>query len=256
MKVDISPKRPPMSSWTAAAPSGSGSLGGGSSLASRSMRRIILSLLVGNGPPCAPRPLADHARDRRTVTGAWQDGAMVHHVEPMLATLSDRREFDDHWVLERKLDGVRLVGRRDGGDVVLLTRTGRDVTATYPEVRDALAAQRATSFVVDGEGVAFEGDASSFSRLQQRLGVARPTPALVREYPVVLCAFDLLALGGADLRDDALVERRARLTDALAAGPALQQTEHWRGGEARERFAAACAAGWEGLIAKRAAAPY
>jgi bifunctional non-homologous end joining protein LigD len=181
---------------------------------------------------------------------------MAAAVTPMLATLSDRREFDDGWRLERKLDGVRLLARREGGDVGLLTRTAHEATAVYPEVTEALGGQRSSAFVLDGEVVAFEGEASSFSRLQQRLGVAHPPAALVAEFPVVLCVFDLLALDGEDLRRKPLSERRARLAEVIAPARALQLTEAWPGSEARERFAAACAAGWEGLIAKRADAPY
>ena len=61
----------------------------------------------------------------------------------MLATLTDRRDFGDDWLLERKFDGERCVARKDGGDVRLESRTGKDLTGTYPEVRAAVAAQRA-----------------------------------------------------------------------------------------------------------------
>ena len=61
----------------------------------------------------------------------------------MLATLTDRRDFGDDWLLERKFDGERCVARKDGGEVRLESRTGKDLTGTYPEVRDALAGQRA-----------------------------------------------------------------------------------------------------------------
>jgi hypothetical protein len=63
-------------------------------------------------------------------------------IQLMLATLTDRRDFGDDWLLERKLDGERCVARRDGGDERLESRTGKDLTATYPEVRAAVAAQR------------------------------------------------------------------------------------------------------------------
>ena len=62
----------------------------------------------------------------------------------MLATLTDRRDFGDDWLLERKFDGERCVARKRGGDVRLESRTGKDLTATYPEVRDALVTQRPT----------------------------------------------------------------------------------------------------------------
>ena len=173
----------------------------------------------------------------------------------MLATLTDRREFDDGWLLERKLDGERCVAVRDGGTVRLESRTGKDLTSRYPEITAALAARRATGFVVDGEVVAFDGEQTSFSRLQQRLGQASPGPELLAAYPVVYCVFDILELAGDDLTGRPLLERRARLAKAVRASDALRLTEAWRG-DAERRFAAACRSGWEGLIAKRADAPY
>jgi bifunctional non-homologous end joining protein LigD len=103
--------------------------------------------------------------------------------------------------------------------------------------------------------VAYEGEQTSFSRLQQRLGVTKPSPELMAAYPVVYCVFDLLEIDGEDLTDRPLLERRARLARAIRRRAALQLTEAWRGDSAR-RFAEACRSGWEGLIAKRADAPY
>jgi DNA ligase D-like protein (predicted ligase) len=172
----------------------------------------------------------------------------------MLATLTDRREFGDDWLLERKLDGERCVTRKVGSDVRLESRTGKDLTSTYPEVRAAVAAQDHRDLLLDGEVVAFDGEQTSFTRLQQRLGAARPSTKLVAEYPVVYCVFDLLEADGEDLTSRPLVERRARLM-TIRTSPALQHTEAWTD-NAQQRFADACRSGWEGLIAKRADAPY
>jgi DNA ligase D-like protein (predicted ligase) len=173
----------------------------------------------------------------------------------MLATLTDRREFGDDWLLERKFDGERCVARKIGGDVRLESRSGKELTSTYPEVRAAVASQHARNLVLDGEVVAYEGDQTSFTRLQQRLGVTGPTPEQVAANPVVFCVFDLLEVDGEDLTERPLVERRARLTRSIRSGSALQLSEAWRD-DAPRRFAAACRSGWEGLIAKRAGAPY
>jgi bifunctional non-homologous end joining protein LigD len=173
----------------------------------------------------------------------------------MLATLTDRREFGDDWLLERKFDGERCVARRDGREVRLESRTGRDLTGTYPEVRAAVAAQRARAVLLDGEVVAYDGEQTSFSRLQQRLGVTNPSADHVAAYPVVFCVFDLLEADGEDLTDRPLIERRARLEASIRPSAALQLSEAWRG-DSQRRFAEACRSGWEGLIAKRADAPY
>jgi bifunctional non-homologous end joining protein LigD len=172
----------------------------------------------------------------------------------MLATLTDRRDFGDDWLLERKFDGERCVARKQGDAVRLESRTGTDLTGTYPEVEAAIGAQRPDELLLDGEVVAFDGEQTSFSRLQQRLGVSNPSRALVSEYPVVYCVFDLLE-AGENLTARPLVERRARLERAIRPKKALQISEAWRG-DSQRRYAAACRSGWEGLIAKRADAPY
>jgi DNA ligase D-like protein (predicted ligase) len=173
----------------------------------------------------------------------------------MLATLTDRRDFGDDWLLERKFDGERCVARKDGRDVRLESRTAKELTGTYPEVRAAVASQSARQILLDGEVVAFDRDQTSFSRLQQRLGIRNPTAERVAAYPVVFCVFDLLEVDGDDVRDRPLLERRARLTAAIRPGAAVQLSEAWRD-DSQRRFAQACRAGWEGLIAKRAQAPY
>jgi bifunctional non-homologous end joining protein LigD len=173
----------------------------------------------------------------------------------MLATLTDRRDFGDDWLLERKFDGERCVARKAGAEVRLESRTAKDLTGTYPEVRAAVAGQPDRELLLDGEVVAYDGAQTSFSRLQQRLGVTNPSPERVAAYPVVFCVFDLLELDGEDLRARPLLERRARLTAAIRPGAALQLSEAWRD-DSQRRFAQACRAGWEGLIAKRALAPY
>ena len=173
----------------------------------------------------------------------------------MLATLTERRDFGEEFLLERKFDGERCVARKDGGEVRLESRTGNDLTGTYPEVAAAVASQRPSSLVLDGEVVAYDGDQTSFGRLQQRLGIRAPSEALVANDPVVYCVFDLLQLDGTELTERPLLQRRASLTKAIRPRAALQLSEAWRG-DSERRFAEACRSGWEGLIAKRADAPY
>src|SRR5713101_1812847 len=92
----------------------------------------------------------------RTVTGPQVAGSIVRGddagmpIPLMLATLTDRRDFGDDWLLERKLDGERCVARKDGSQVRLESRTGKDLTGTYPEVHAAVAAQWARGLLLDG----------------------------------------------------------------------------------------------------------
>ena len=112
----------------------------------------------------------------------------------MLATLTDRRDFGDDWLLERKFDGERCVARKNGGEVRLESRTAKDLTATYPEVRAAVASQRGGTWCSTARWSPTTATQTSFSRLQQRLGFRSPSAERVAAYPVVFCVFDLLEL--------------------------------------------------------------
>ena len=176
-------------------------------------------------------------------------------LEPQLATLTKERFSDPAWLYERKLDGERCLAYVSDGTVTLETRNRKDVTATYPELHDALVTQATTDLVADGEIVAFDGAATSFARLQQRLGVRDPSPDLLRRVPVIYHVFDLLYADGEDVRAQPLSARKERLAAVLRAKDPLRITEH-RTGDGEEYFKQACQQGWEGLIAKRADAPY
>ncbi|MEV7138853.1 non-homologous end-joining DNA ligase [Streptomyces tauricus] len=174
---------------------------------------------------------------------------------PMLATLSDRRDFPGDWVFERKLDGVRVLAVREGGRVRLLSRTGNRLDDTYPEIVEALAAQSCTDFTVDGEIVAFLHGRTDFGRLQQRMGLTRRRDVEASAVDVTYCLFDLLRLEGADTTRLPLRARKSLLRRALTYRAPLRLTTHRNEGGA-ELLADACARGWEGLIAKRADSRY
>ena len=173
-----------------------------------------------------------------------------------LATLTEDRFSDPAWVFERKLDGVRCLARRTAdGQVRLLSRNDKDMSRTYPEIAVALAEQAAVELIVDGEVVAFDGRRTSFERLQGRLGLTDPDEALATGIPVFYYVFDLLHLDGCDVRRLPLLTRKKLLRQALGFADPLRFTTHRR--EAGlEAFRQACERGDEGVIAKRAAAPY
>lgn len=176
-------------------------------------------------------------------------------VEPELATLTRDRFSDPAWIFERKLDGERCLGFADSSGARLMSRTRHDITTTFPEVAAALAAQHHGDVVVDGEIVAFDGPQTRFERLQHRLGVAHPPQALLREVPVFYYVFDVLYAEGRDVRPLPLLERKEILARSVSFRGPLRFTEH-REGDGEAFFEQACRDGWEGLIAKRADAPY
>ncbi len=197
-------------------------------------------------------------RTARTDDQGQRDPARTRQpdwLEPELATLTADRFSDPAWIFERKFDGERCLAFRAGQQLRLMTRNQQQVTSTYPEIADALRAQEASDFIVDGEVVAFDGDRTSFSRLQRRLGVSAPGPALRAEVPVYLYVFDLLWADGRDVRPLPLRERKRLLRGLLSFGDPLRFTEH-RDTDGEAYWREACIKGWEGIIAKRADSPY
>ena len=175
--------------------------------------------------------------------------------QPALATLSHSRFFEPGWIYERKLDGERCLAARDGAGTRLYTRSGRDVTVSFPELAEALEAQASTDFVVDGEVVAFEGGRTSFARLQPRIHVNDAARARRTGVAVYYYVFDVLRVAGEDVQDLPLLERKRRLRGLLEFEGPVRYTPH-RVRADEDWFADICSRGWEGLIAKRTDAPY
>lgn len=181
----------------------------------------------------------------------------------MTATVAERRgaapdrTMGEGWTFERKLDGYRCLAWVDGaagGDgVALRSRTGQSYDAALPELRASLRQQVLGRAILDGELVAYDGDRTSFQRLQRRIGV-RPSPGadLVE---VRFVAFDLLWFDAHDLRPLDLASRTGALRQVVQPGGLVELAESLEGDPA-ELLARACAEGWEGLMAKRLGSTY
>ncbi|MHA6804609.1 non-homologous end-joining DNA ligase [Salinifilum ghardaiensis] len=183
---------------------------------------------------------------------SWSAGDWA---QPTLATLAREPFSDPGWVFERKLDGARVLASRGDGDPVLWSRNRKHVTTAYPEVADALAEQEAGRFLADGEVVAFEGNQTSFARLQHRVHLTDPDEARRTGIAVYYYLFDLLAYEGADLRRLPLRTRKRLLRECFAFEDPLRFSPQWQE-KGEEYYRKACQRGWEGLIAKRGDAPY
>jgi bifunctional non-homologous end joining protein LigD len=180
-------------------------------------------------------------------------------LSPMLADVVDKPFTRAGWVFELKYDGIRvLIVRRDGGAPQLRARSGRDVTAQFPEIAAAAGHLPADDFVIDGELIALdERGAGSFERLQGRLGLtnAWDVERAAATVPVQVFAFDLLAVAGHDLRALALTARKAILESFVPARGVIRYADHIpHAGEAF--FDAAAAHDVEGIVAKRGDSPY
>jgi len=179
-------------------------------------------------------------------------------VAPMLAETREEPFSRAGWVFEVKLDGYRMRAVKEGGTARLITRNGNDYSAAFPELIRPIAALPYSSLIMDGELVILDEEGRpSFQRLQNRARIGRaPDIRLASvETPGTLYLFDLMAVEGFDLRSLPLVKRKALLRKVLPEAGPLRYSEHFeKDGEAL--YDRAVGMGLEGIVAKKADAPY
>jgi bifunctional non-homologous end joining protein LigD len=188
------------------------------------------------------------------------DGAkkasMPADVSVVLAQLADRVFSDPEWLFEIKWDGERSLAFIRDGKVELRGRSGRDVTAEYPELKAIVKQFNARRAIVDGEIVVLDADGrSDFTRIQPRFGVLNPPTALQRNSPVTYYLFDLLYCDGFDLRGVALEKRKELLRILLRPSENIRYSDHVIE-KGAELLALAKQRHLEGIVAKRRDSPY
>lgn len=177
----------------------------------------------------------------------------------MLASSAGKAFSSAGWLFELKYDGYRMLVERRGGTVRLLSRNGKDLTASFPDIVEAVSSLPHDRFIIDGEVVV--QDANGMPRFQllqkrARFNNSRESPKHAAELPATLYAFDLIAFDDFDVRPIPQIERKRLLRMMLpeVAGT-VRYSEH-----VEERgvdfFAAAEAMGLEGMVAKKSDAPY
>jgi hypothetical protein len=168
------------------------------------------------------------ARDRRQPPG---------FIQPCKPIVSLKVPTGPQWIHELKHDGFRIVAHKDGDDVRLWSRNGRNWSVEFA-ITAAVMALPFARIVLDGEAVAHcpEG-LPDFHALLGRSGCAT----------ACFYAFDLLHLGVGDLQPLELCERRALLRAQLRkAQPALLYSEHLDGKQGEAMFRHACRLGLRG----------
>jgi DNA ligase-1 len=170
----------------------------------------------------------------------------------------------EDWLLEWKWDGIRLQLLKRNHAVALWSRGEERLDGRFPEIDEAgMALPEGT--VLDGELLAWGAGAEAalmpFTSLQRRINRLKPGPKLLAEVPLRVQAYDLLELGGEDLRALPLSERRARLLALLAevGDPRLLPSPRvvaadWAEADALRRSARE--RGVEGLMLKRLSSSY
>jgi bifunctional non-homologous end joining protein LigD len=176
-------------------------------------------------------------------------------MDPMLATLTDKRFSDPDWIYERKLDGERCIAYRKDGKVHLMSRNQKELNIKYPELVEILEDQEQGDFIIDGEVVAFEGNKTSFAKLQDRMHVSSEEEARKSGIRVFYYIFDMLYLDGYNITAVSLRHRKSLIKQALDYQDPIRYLTH-RNEEGEKYYHEACQKGWEGLIAKDATSKY
>jgi bifunctional non-homologous end joining protein LigD len=163
---------------------------------------------------------------------------------PMLAAVADHVPSGDGWLFEVKWDGYRALAVVEGGEAVLASRNGNDLTGRFPAVARAVAqAVRTPDAVLDGEVCALDDQGRpSFGALQTGGGT------------LVYYVFDVLELDGEPVLARPLEERRALLEDAIAPSAAVRLSTAFTDGD--ELLQAVRSQGLEGIVAKRVSSRY
>jgi bifunctional non-homologous end joining protein LigD len=167
--------------------------------------------------------------------------------EPCLPRLVDRPPAGSGWIHEIKHDGFRVLARRKGRSIRLMSRNGYDLADRFPLITAAIEQLPIRSCVVDGEAIVCDdAGLAVFDLIRHHGGNAR----------AILCAFDLLEINGEDVRQEPIEDRKRRLAGLLRIpldGIALNERYD---GEGAVIFKHACALGCEGIVSKKLGSPY
>jgi len=188
--------------------------------------------------------------------------ALHRPVQPMLATPADDIASAmaklGTAALEWKVDGARVQVHKAGGQVRVYTRALKDVTASAPEIVEALHAQPARELILDGEAVALSGDGTPlpFQVTMRRFGRKLDVERMRAELPLAVYFFDCLHVDGTSLLDRPARERFDALAGALPKSLVIPRIVTGDLATAEDFYADALARGHEGVMAKALDAPY
>jgi bifunctional non-homologous end joining protein LigD len=174
---------------------------------------------------------------------------MPGFIKPQLATLKSTAPSGEQWLNEIKYDGYRIQVLVNRGKKRAFTRNGHDWTKWFSTIAGAFDIPGQA--VIDGEVVVIEDGRTNFSELQAELAAGR-------QDRLVYYAFDLLWLDGTDLRKRPQIERKielANLFDKYEPEAPVLYSRHLVG-DGQRMFEHAAKLNFEGIVSKRADAPY
>ena len=180
--------------------------------------------------------------------------------------LGDAKVSMEDYAAEWKWDGIRIQVVHAGGETRLYSRTGDDISASFPDIAEAFAIPAVLDgeLLVRGEAQGAEshgGSAASFNALQQRLGRKTVSAKMRKDHPAFVRLYDLMFDGEEDLRSRPWSDRRARLESFMGRLDRdrfdLSQLVEAKDFEALEELRGAVRdEGVEGMMLKRRDSPY
>ncbi|TVY01108.1 RNA ligase family protein [Cohnella terricola] len=156
----------------------------------------------------------------------------------------------DNWIAQIKWDGVRMLIYFDGRETRLINRRLNDRTAQYPEFGDPSTYCASSSFILDGEMIAFDENKPSFHEVMRRDGVRKETNIriAISQVPVTYMIFDVLYADGIWLTNEPLGERQKRLSDMIVPCERVQVCQNFA--DAPKLFELMKAHRMEGIVCK------
>jgi bifunctional non-homologous end joining protein LigD len=222
--------------------------------------------LTGDSSPEKPEHSKSKAKSNvshPTASGILKNSAAIKppkQIKPMLATVVDKPFNNKDWAFEVKWDGVRAISFERNGVARLQSRNGNDITASYPEVAEALQKSLAgiNSVVLDGEIVVLDKNGHpDFQGHQRRMHVQniREIEKLAYEIPATYYLFDLLYHDDENMEQSSFLERRKLLTQIIRPNENIRISDYIeeRGIEILEHTKRL---NLEGIIAKKKTSPY
>ncbi|QHW33044.1 DNA ligase [Paenibacillus rhizovicinus] len=176
--------------------------------------------------------------------------------KPMIVSEGKEAFDDEDYLFEPKYDGWRMLIHKHNERIEAYTRYGALVTAKFPELKEAAAAIKADTAILDCEGICMRGGRPVFDDFayRGRLSLASRIAQAARTHPATFVVFDLLYTDRAHLHEP-LTQRKERLTDVVSDSPVLTKTM-FVDGKGKALFAMTKEKGMEGIVAKRKDSAY
>ena len=189
------------------------------------------------------------------------DFELFHPLSFMLASPIESRAVDnlDQYVAEEKFDGMRAQMHVSGDQVELYSRDLNDITHSFPEIVDFFTGRDLPDLVLDGEVCVYkDAEILPFQLLQKRMGRKKPSQKVMKKYPVLFIAYDILFYDEAPIFEKSLMQRRNILKELSEKYrlPITTQFEVTDQHCVEELFEQALEHGNEGLMLKKKNSTY